>query len=79
MSEAGDGKEAMRAAFLQKIEQGKLGLEFTQLQDEERFADLVNCLKDWETLTGGERAERTISILERQTSPRGTSSPTSTS
>ena len=56
------GKEEMRLAFLQKVAQLKLELEFTQLHSKESFADLVACLMDWDTLSGGERAERTVSI-----------------
>lgn len=65
------GKEEMRVAFAQKIAQLKLELDFTQLHSKESFADLVACLVDWETLSGGERAERTVSIFGEANRSKG--------
>jgi len=65
------GKEEMRVVFAQKIAQLKLELDFTQLHSKESFADLVACLVDWDTLTGGERAERTVSIYGEANKSKG--------
>ena len=71
MAEPGDGKEEMRVAFLQKVAQLKLELEFTQLHSKESFADLVACLTDWDTLNGKEKTERTISIYGEVNKSKG--------
>ena len=68
---ANEGKEEMRGVFAQKIEQGKLGLEFTQLQTDENFADVVAVLEDWDDLTGAERKERTTSIFGEVNKSKG--------
>ena len=65
------GKEEMRVAFAQKVAQLKLELDFTQLHSKESFADLVACLVDWDTLSGGERAERTVSIYGEANRSKG--------
>ena len=64
-------KEEMRAAFAQKIEQGKLGLEFTQLQSDESFAEIVSSLEGWDELTGAEKRERTVSLFGENNRSKG--------
>ena len=60
---ANEGKEEMRVVFAQKVEQGKLGLEYTQLQSDENFADVVAVLEGWDDLNGAQRKEKTTAIF----------------
>ena len=65
------GKEEMRPIFAQKVEQGKLGLEYTQLQSDDSFADIVASLQDWDELSGAEKKERTTSIFGEVNKSKG--------
>ena len=55
-------REEMRVAFLEKIAEGKGERDYTQVQSDANFADLVSVLEDWDKLTGAQRKERTTSI-----------------
>jgi hypothetical protein len=63
--------EEMRGAFAEKISQGKLGLEYTQLQSDNSFADIVASLQDWDELSGAEKKERTTSIFGEVNKSKG--------
>ena len=62
MSDAA-AKEAMRVAFTDKMQEEKKGLDFSQLQSDEAFRDLVACLGGWNDLSGGEKIERSVSLF----------------
>ena len=51
-------KEEMRVAFEQKMAQAKLGLDFTSVQSNDEFAEIVALLTGWADLSGAERKER---------------------
>ena len=68
---ANEGKEEMRGVFAQKIEQGKLGLEYTQLQSASNFADVVAMLEDWDDLNGAQRKEKTTAIFGEVNKSKG--------
>ena len=64
-------KEAMRVAFLQKVAQCKLGLQFSQVQTDDSFADIVSVLDGWDELTGAEKRERTVSLFGENNRSKG--------
>ena len=68
---ANEGKEEMRVVFAQKIEQGKLGLEYTQLQSDSNFADVVAVLEDWDDLNDAQRKEKTTAIFGEVNKSKG--------
>ena len=56
-------KEEMRVAFTEKMKEGKAGLDFTQLQSDESFGDIVASLEGWNELSGAEKKERSVSLF----------------
>ena len=56
-------KEEMRVAFTQKMTEEKGRLDFTQLQSDESFNDIVSSLEDWNDLSGAEKKQRSMSLF----------------
>ena len=64
-------KEEMRVAFGQKMAQAKLGLEFSSVQSDGEFADILAVLDGWDDLSGAERKERSVSIFGESSKSKG--------
>ena len=70
MSDAA-AKEAMRVAFTQKMTEEKARLDFSQLQSDDSFRDIVASLDGWNELSGGEKKERSTALFGETGSTKG--------
>ena len=64
-------KEDMRVAFTEKMKEEKVRLDFTQLQSDEAFGDIVSSLEDWNDLSGAEKKQRSMSLFGESGKTKG--------
>ena len=62
-TKAGDDAYMTYGRGVSVILQEKAGLEFTQLQTDESFGDIVASLEGWEDLSGLEKKQRSVSLF----------------
>ena len=64
-------KEEMRVALTQKMVKAKMGPDFTQLQSDDAFRDIVASLDGWDELSGVEKKERSVSLFGESSKSKG--------
>ena len=64
-------KEEKRVAFTEKMKVEMSGLDFSQLQSDESFGDIVASLDGWMELSGPEKKERSVSLFGQACQTKG--------